>query len=146
MHLPIKVVAKAPETAISIADLNGWLVHREIGIKTETKLLPGEYNVHFGNRKPIRIKLCEPTTILEYDYWFWHALRRQVLDRDKSCVYCGIVLDRYTAKIDHLIPRSRGGSDDLENLVLCCLPCNLQKKDMLPLEYIQTLIRRRSRG
>jgi hypothetical protein len=29
--------------------------------------------------------------------------------------------------IDHVIPRSRGGSNDLSNLVLCCRSCNSSK-------------------
>lgn len=31
------------------------------------------------------------------------------------------------ATVDHVIPRAKGGSDDLENLVLACHKCNLDK-------------------
>lgn len=31
------------------------------------------------------------------------------------------------AQTDHVIPRSRGGTDRFENLVLACLPCNSLK-------------------
>jgi hypothetical protein len=30
-------------------------------------------------------------------------------------------------QVDHVIPRSRGGSNDLGNLALACLPCNARK-------------------
>ena len=30
-------------------------------------------------------------------------------------------------QVDHVVPLSLGGSDDLHNLVLCCGPCNARK-------------------
>lgn len=35
---------------------------------------------------------------------------------------------RLTAHREHVHPRSKGGSDDLDNLVLACEPCNRDKK------------------
>ncbi|MFF8270641.1 RNA-guided endonuclease IscB [Streptomyces sp. NPDC016562] len=43
----------------------------------------------------------------------------------RSCAYCdatGVPLD-----IEHVRPRSRGGSDRVSNLVLACVPCNQAK-------------------
>jgi 5-methylcytosine-specific restriction endonuclease McrA len=34
------------------------------------------------------------------------------------------------ATIDHVVPRSRGGSSKMENLVFSCLRCNLEKADI----------------
>lgn len=34
--------------------------------------------------------------------------------------------------IDHIIPKSRGGTDDLANLRLLCVACNSAKRDRLP--------------
>lgn len=50
-----------------------------------------------------------------------------VFKRDKGmCRYCGCGLDsNYT--IDHVIPKSKSGTDDLENLVLSCRSCNSRK-------------------
>ena len=31
--------------------------------------------------------------------------------------------------VDHIIPRRRGGTDDLENLQILCRACNSRKKD-----------------
>lgn len=45
---------------------------------------------------------------------------------DGKCGYCGRDLgDRWEA--DHIIPKSRGGTDDPENLVAACLKCNREK-------------------
>ena len=75
----------------------------------------------------------------------------------KRCFYCGVELLEYSeivketplgigehgfmlldvergdyrtmATVDHIIPRSKGGKDNLENLVPCCFSCNAKKKD-----------------
>lgn len=38
--------------------------------------------------------------------------------------------------IDHVIPRSRGGTDDMDNLAVSCAPCNLSKGDKLLSEWL----------
>ena len=50
----------------------------------------------------------------------------------KTCFYCGVAFggDGTTARtIDHRLPRSRGGSDRLVNLVFACRACNDRKAD-----------------
>lgn len=60
---------------------------------------------------------------------------------DWLCRYCGKEVRRtarrlfvFRATLDHVIPRSRGGSNDRENLVTCCQPCNDLKADRTPEE------------
>jgi 5-methylcytosine-specific restriction endonuclease McrA len=43
----------------------------------------------------------------------------------RACVYCGVT--GVPLNIDHVHPRSRGGSDRVSNLVLACIPCNQAK-------------------
>lgn len=47
----------------------------------------------------------------------------------KRCWYCGDVLTRRSASIDHQVPLSRNGGDDKKNKVLACKPCNNKKDD-----------------
>lgn len=66
----------------------------------------------------------------------WLQLRADVFERDHYvCVYCLAMLDAATARVDHVVPRSRGGSDDLDNLATACPGCNSAKGDRTPLEW-----------
>lgn len=58
----------------------------------------------------------------------WYALRKIVFERDKyTCSYCGKVGEKL--ELDHIIPFSKGGSDDIDNLTTACRRCNRQKRD-----------------
>jgi 5-methylcytosine-specific restriction endonuclease McrA len=57
--------------------------------------------------------------------------RRAILARDKhTCQYCSAPAE----SIDHVLPRSRGGANDWENVVAACRRCNVRKADRLPHE------------
>jgi len=54
--------------------------------------------------------------------------RKNLYVRDRgTCQYCGTGLTYEKSTLDHVIPKSRGGEDKWENLVLCCAPCNYKK-------------------
>jgi 5-methylcytosine-specific restriction endonuclease McrA len=56
--------------------------------------------------------------------------RRAVFARDDwTCQYCGA---RSNLTVDHVVPRSKGGSSDWENIVASCAPCNRRKGSALP--------------
>lgn len=59
--------------------------------------------------------------------------RKAVLARDSwTCQYCGC--QRSGLTVDHVIPRSRGGGSNWENIVAACGPCNRRKGNRLPRE------------
>lgn len=65
----------------------------------------------------------------------WRALRQAVFERDEfTCVYCGA---KDPLACDHVIPRSRGGRNEMSNLVTACRPCNSSKRDRLLSEWKQ---------
>ena len=51
------------------------------------------------------------------------------------CAYCGQPLDINKMHKDHVIPRFKGGSDLLPNLMSACAPCNLWKKTLSVEEF-----------
>ena len=61
-------------------------------------------------------------------------LRYQVLSRDKStCQLCGKVAgDGVDLHVDHILPWSKGGKDELDNLRTLCSACNLGKGTDIP--------------
>lgn len=50
-----------------------------------------------------------------------------------KCAYC----DRKGGEVEHLIPRRRGGSDRISNLVLSCRSCNEKKGNQTPEEFLK---------
>lgn len=46
-----------------------------------------------------------------------------------TCVRCGKKLRKGDADIDHIIPQSLGGSDNINNLQCMCKHCNRSKQD-----------------
>ena len=54
--------------------------------------------------------------------------RKNILLRDRNtCQYCSVVLPSSELTLDHVIPRSRGGTSTWENLVAACHSCNRRK-------------------
>ncbi len=68
--------------------------------------------------------------------------RKNILLRDRySCQFCGRAFPAAELTLDHVIPRSRGGKTDWDNLVACCQSCNNHKGDRLPEEAGLKLLR-----
>ena len=63
--------------------------------------------------------------------------KNELLRKYKKCVYCGSSKD---LEIDHYIPKSHGGSDNIDNLVISCSRCNKYKSsrtvEKLNLQFI----------
>lgn len=62
------------------------------------------------------------------------AVRRKVFERaNGNCEYCKNQQGYSTApfSVEHIVPRGRQGSDDLENLALSCPACNAHKHTKL---------------
>ena len=61
------------------------------------------------------------------------GLRHEVFKRDGyKCVECGASKeDGATLHVDHKIPVSKGGTDELDNLQTLCSDCNLNKSDVI---------------
>lgn len=59
--------------------------------------------------------------------------RPNVLARDRfTCQYCRRGLSSREATLDHVIPKSQGGTTEWENVVTCCPTCNRKKGGRTP--------------
>ncbi|HET7752724.1 MAG TPA: HNH endonuclease [Anaeromyxobacteraceae bacterium] len=68
--------------------------------------------------------------------------RFNIYARDENtCQYCGRRFARAELNLDHVIPRSRGGVTNWENVVCSCVPCNLRKGGRTPDEAGMRLLR-----
>jgi 5-methylcytosine-specific restriction endonuclease McrA len=60
-----------------------------------------------------------------------------VSDYGSRCWWCNRCLSEEKLTLDHLKPKSRGGSNSLENLRLACFQCNNSRGDSLYLTLSQ---------
>lgn len=97
------------------------------------------HSARMAIRAPSVIRLTEFRRI---PYQTRALSRKNILLRDRySCQFCGRVLPAHELTLDHVIPRSRGGHTDWDNLVGCCHSCNNLKGDRLPEEAGLELLR-----
>ena len=67
--------------------------------------------------------------------------RRNIYARDSSrCQYCGKKFPTTELSLDHVVPRSQGGKASWENIVCCCVKCNVKKGGRTPVQANMHLI------
>ena len=56
--------------------------------------------------------------------------RMMILERDNfTCQYCGRSAPEVVLEVDHIVPASKGGTNDKRNLITACRECNNAKRD-----------------
>jgi len=59
--------------------------------------------------------------------------RRNIYARDSNrCQYCGKKFSTTELSLDHVNPKSQGGKSSWENIVCCCVRCNVKKGGRTP--------------
>jgi len=67
--------------------------------------------------------------------------RRNIFARDGGrCQYCGKKFPSSELSLDHVLPRSQGGKTTWDNVVCCCLACNVRKGGRTPQQSHMKLI------
>jgi 5-methylcytosine-specific restriction endonuclease McrA len=83
-----------------------------------------------------RLRVPEVIALQHYDRVPLAAVtfsRRNVSKRDHyTCQYCGAQPGVEELTIDHIVPRSLGGTSSWTNCVAACVPCNARKADRTP--------------
>ncbi len=69
-----------------------------------------------------------------YNSAYYQRVRKLVLERDYfTCHYCG----QEANTVDHLIPISKGGTDEATNMVAACIKCNSGKRDRMTPSFFE---------
>lgn len=95
------------------------------------------------------IKLPEVIVLSNYDKLPKKGMKltkRNIFLRDNfTCQYSGKTVNTKTADIDHIIPKSRGGTTSWDNLVVCSKTINRKKADRTPQEAGLRLLKKPGR-
>ena len=69
--------------------------------------------------------------------------RRNIFARDNNqCQYCGRRYPTSELSLDHVTPRSQGGTSTWDNVVCACTDCNVRKGGRTPKQAHMSLIRK----
>lgn len=82
------------------------------------------------NLIPKAIKFTKATMYLSRAKIGWSKLNIHLRD-DFTCQYCGKKLNKSSATVDHILPKSRGGKNEWKNTVCSCKKCNKLKDNKL---------------
>ena len=116
---PINVCTVRRAAVLLLKEKAEIVEHSSYELRSETATLP----------RPVVIRLVTFVKVPR-DTHRRKITRRAVFARDGwECQYCGA---RTSLTVDHVIPRSKGGNSDWENIVASCAPCNRRKGDRLP--------------
>lgn len=71
-------------------------------------------------------------------HWIRDSRRLSIYIRDGlACIYCGLgIEDGVKFTLDHVVPRSHGGSNETQNLATACHQCNTERKDTPILDWL----------
>ncbi len=92
-----------------------------------------------------RFRVPEVIALAHYDRFPNSSVtfnRRNIFRRDRfMCQYCGKQPSPKELTIDHVLPRSKGGTSNWTNCVLACIGCNHRKANRLPKEASMRLLK-----
>jgi 5-methylcytosine-specific restriction endonuclease McrA len=139
LHAPVLVLNASYEP------INVCAARRALVLVLKGVAMTEEENGHFLHAARIAMRVPSVIRLLEYrriPHQSRALSRKNILLRDRNtCQYCATVLSSSELTLDHVIPRSRGGSSTWENLVACCHTCNRRKGNQFPLEAGMKLMR-----
>jgi 5-methylcytosine-specific restriction endonuclease McrA len=113
-------------------DFCAWLEMSELRAEEEKHAHDWIRTVSFDVQVPRVIRLLRFDKVPKQSTRF---NRRNLFARDNhQCQYCSRVFPSNQLSIDHVLPRSRGGTTTWDNVVACCVRCNTRKGGRTPQE------------
>ncbi|MDJ0712819.1 MAG: RNA-guided endonuclease IscB [Prochloraceae cyanobacterium] len=74
------------------------------------------------NNPEISGKQYQQGTLYQYE------VREYLLEKfNRTCAYCGV--KNVPLEVEHIVPKSKGGSNRISNLTIACVPCNQSKSN-----------------
>ena len=111
-------------------DFDSWQELSELKAKFEPDGFDWIHTVRFQIAVPRIIRLLGYDKLPRQDVKF---NRRNIYARDSNkCQYCGKRLPTTELSLDHVVPRSQGGKTTWDNIVCCCVKCNVKKGGRTP--------------
>jgi 5-methylcytosine-specific restriction endonuclease McrA len=111
-------------------DFNSWRELSELKREFEPDEFDWIHTVRFQIAVPRIIRLLIYEKLPKQDVKF---NRRNIYARDSNkCQYCGRKFPTSELSLDHVVPKSQGGRASWENIVCCCVKCNVKKGGRTP--------------
>jgi 5-methylcytosine-specific restriction endonuclease McrA len=115
---PINVTSVRRAAVLLLKEKAELIEHADWALRSENVTLA----------RPVVIRLVTYVRV-PHDTHRRKITRRAVFARDSwTCQYCG---SRGNLTVDHVLPRSKGGTSSWDNIVTSCAPCNRRKGDAL---------------
>jgi 5-methylcytosine-specific restriction endonuclease McrA len=120
----------AGQTRYTNLDFSEWTELSQLKAEFEPEGYDWIHTVRFQIAVPRIIRLVGYDKLPRQEVKF---NRRNIYARDSNkCQYCGKKFSTTELSLDHVHPRSQGGRSTWENIVCCCVKCNVKKGGRTP--------------
>jgi 5-methylcytosine-specific restriction endonuclease McrA len=111
-------------------DMTEWTELSQLKKEFEPDGFDWIHTVRFAVAVPKIIRLLGYDKLPRQDVKF---NRRNIFARDSNrCQYCARKFSTMDLSLDHVTPRSQGGKSTWDNIVCCCVKCNVKKGGRTP--------------
>ena len=118
-----------PSLQSRVDNIKSWVNRlRKLTLLTNISYENCKFDTQLMNNENIKGVEYQQGTLSGYE------VREYLLEKfDRKCIYCG--KENTPLEIEHIIPKSRGGSDKIDNLGVACHDCNQTKGSMTAEEF-----------